>query len=130
MTIQLNRTLIFDNLSELMVGRNTFQLVLQNGINQALCDLHFQTQNSTLGIPPLIVSIKVQTTFDAQQMILSPPSSTLDIDFQTFFNSHQCIPYHPINGFFLVTLTFNRTFISGDVLLVAPTNSQGNVVIA
>lgn len=129
MAIQLNRTLTFDNISELSIGQSIIELVFQNGINQALCDLHFIAQNN-LGLPPLITFIRIQTTSNFQQMTLVPPSSTLDIDFITFFNNPQCIPYHPVTGFFTVTLIFNRALIPGDSLVIAPTNSQGIVVIA
>jgi hypothetical protein len=125
MAILFNRTLIFNDLDELLLGRNTFQLVLQNGISQSLCDLHIQTQNS-LGIPPMLASLKIQTTFEAKQLVLTPPVISLDLDLTTFFNTHQCIP---VGGTFLLTLTFTRTFLPEDTLLIGPTNSQGIIVI-
>lgn len=129
MAILFNRTLIFDNLSELLVGRNKFELVLQNGINQSLCDLHIATKNN-LGIPPQLASLKVQTTFESKTLVLSPPVISLDVDFLTLFNSKQCVPFGTLNSIFLLTLTFTRTFLPGDTLVIAPTNSLGTVVIA
>lgn len=125
MAILFNRTLTFDNLDELLLGRNTFQLVLQNGINQSLCDLHIVTHNR-LGIPPLLASLKIQTPFEAKQLVLAAPVQSLDLVLSTFFTTRQCIP---LGGTFLLTLTFNRTFLPEDTLLIGPTNAQGIIVI-
>lgn len=129
MAILFDKTLVFDNLSELLAGRNTFQLVLQNGINQSLCDLHIATQNN-LGIPPQISTVKVQTTFESKTLVSSPPAISLDVDFQTLFDSKQCIPFGTPSSIFFLTFTFTRTFLPGDTLLISPSNSLGTLVIA
>lgn len=129
MPISLHRTLRFDNLFDLTFDKKQFQLVLQNDTNETLCDLHFLTLNS-LASPPKFVAIKIQTTFDANQMILPMPSPSLDIDFKTFFNSERCIPFGFPGSFFIVTLTFDRNLLPEDSLLVEPTNSLGIVVIS
>lgn len=132
MTISLHRTLKFNNLFDLAPNQKKFELVFRNDINQALCGLRFLAINSACN-PPLFVAIKIQTTFDENQMQLETPSSSLNIDFRTFFPSQQCIPFNPppsTSGFFTVTLTFNRELLAQDGLFVSPINCLGNVVIA
>lgn len=129
MAILFDRALFFSLFNGLVPNRTKFQFVLQNDIDQALCDLHLFTSSSE-GIPPLITAVKIQTTNNVRSMTLEVPTISLDIDIRSFLESTSCIPAAFPQSFFLLTLTFNRPFLDSESLQIAPTNSQGDIVVA
>ncbi|OPA80181.1 hypothetical protein BVG16_05395 [Paenibacillus selenitireducens] len=130
MPIFFNRNEIFSLSNGLVPGKTSYQFVFQNDTNVSICDLHLMTTSPSPGIPPLITKVKLQTTTNASAVVLATPTNTLDIDIQSFFGFTSCIsPTFPAS-FFLLTITFSRPFTDSEGLQIAPTNFEGDVIVA
>ncbi|WP_314591449.1 hypothetical protein [Paenibacillus terrigena] len=130
MSIFFDGNKIFGSFNGLVPGKTSYQFVFRNETDQPICDLHMFTTGHFPGISPLFTKIKLQTNTNAKTVVLGVPTNSLDIDIKSFFGFTSCIPNTFPENLFILTIYFNRPFTEFEGFQIAPSNFQGDIIVA